>query len=99
MQYKDVSYKYLFPHENRKKVKSTVSKVIGVKEGDIVTVKMSVATNNVNGKTESAKNVRAVVDGIYPYFVLLHTQFDYNRCMLWDDFHRARLDKPNAKQK
>ena len=90
MQYKDISYKYLFPRGGRHTPKDIICALHDVKIGSKVKVRIHTDT--------TIRTVRAVVQDVYENYVVLRTQFGYNRCMNWDDFHQARVDNPKVKQ-
>ena len=90
--YKDISEKYLTTYGVNKGKKDEVP-YHDVKIGDTVRVKIKTSSSKSDGREEELKEVCAVVDGIYPYFVLLRTIYGYNRCMWWDEFQKQRVDK------
>lgn len=90
--YKDISEKYLTTYGVNKGKKDDVP-YHDVKIGDTVRVRIKTSSSNSDGREEGLKEVCAVVDGIYPYFVLLRTIYGYNRCMWWDEFRKQRVYK------
>lgn len=97
MQYKDVSYKYLFPRGGRHTPKDILCTLHDVKIGSKVKVRVHTVSAKMD-KDTTIRTVRAVVQDVYENYVVLRTQFGYNRCMNWDDFHQARVDKDKYKQ-